>query len=582
MKAKVAEFLLRDENSRVMPGKNDKVKVDKQHEQKRVLNDSMSFLHLKYKTETNDTMSFATFCRLRPKNVSLTRYITKNQCLCQRHQNMALTLKCMPSSGATLPVNPDEFARKLEETGGDLSNILESLADTIHHEQWKKVTLDDGKKRTKIVATEVDKNSFKTLVNEQINDFKEHIKRVKQQYKAIGELKQNLPDGHIISQMDFAENFSCSSADEIQSAYWNQNAITLHPVVVYYRENSELKHMNYVFVTDELGHNIGTVYAFLKTLIPDVRQRLQKELKKVYYWTDGPSSQYRNKTAFYLISNHKEVFGSDADWNYFESGHGKGACDGVGGTAKRMADQSIKQGKVSIQDASDFHHWGQEYHKNAKYILVKQEDCEAARKEIDEMNKAICPVKGTLQIHHVVGIEKGKVKTSKTSCYCEQCFNNNEVHTEGEIAALIKEIKPKKQQKRNLSINDAEERESEVDVQGENTVELMSNAYEQKIEVMVGDWVAVNYESSWHIGQIQEVDETDEDCKISFMLRHDFHGGKAPSFKWPKPADEIWVKFHDIILNIKEPARVGRSGRSFSISPDEIVTIEQMLKSKSN
>jgi len=46
--------------------------------------------------------------------------------------------------------------------------------------------------------------------------------------------------------------------------------------------------------------------------------------------------------------------GIAACWNYFESVHGKGPCDGIGGTAKRMAEMSVKQIKINIQDTNDF------------------------------------------------------------------------------------------------------------------------------------------------------------------------------------------------------------------------------------
>ena len=122
--------------------------------------------------------------------------------------------------------------------------------------------------------------------------------------------------------MDFSENFTCGTPDVVESAYWNSNAITLHPVVMYYRENSELKHINYIFVSDDLSHNIGSVFVFLKKLIPEVIRSLKFDLRMVHYWTDGPSSQYRNKTAFYIVCNRQEIFGTGTDWNYFETGHG--------------------------------------------------------------------------------------------------------------------------------------------------------------------------------------------------------------------------------------------------------------------
>jgi hypothetical protein len=44
----------------------------------------------------------------------------------------------------------------------------------------------------------------------------------------------------------------------------------------------------------------------------------------------------------------------NAIWNFFESGHGKGPFDGIGGTYKRIADLAIRQGKITIQDAPEY------------------------------------------------------------------------------------------------------------------------------------------------------------------------------------------------------------------------------------
>ncbi|XP_060564869.1 uncharacterized protein LOC132724071 [Ruditapes philippinarum] len=566
---RVVEFLKRDDNSRLLPGKNDKVKIEKEYLQKRVLNDNLTFLHMKYMSETEEKISFSTFCRMRPKSISLTRYITRNQCLCQRHQNMALTLKAVRTSCANVPLNPDEFIRKVDENTDFLKHTCQEFPDTIQHNQWKKVTLDDGKKRTKIVMSEVDKETFQKTLHEQVAEFRHHILLVKQQYKAIGDLKKNLPDGHVLAHMDFAENFSCTAADEVQSAYWNQNSITLHPVVVYFRDNGELKHINYVFVTDDIGHNIGSVYTFIKKLILDLKQTLKCNLRKVYYWTDGPSSQYKNKTAFFITSNHDELLGPKADWNYFESGHGKGACDGIGGTAKRMADQSIRQGKVSIQDATDFYKWAKEGHKTAKYILVKPDECNKSREELEVINKILCPVKGTMKIHHVKGVSKGVVHTQTTSCYCVDCINGS-LHVEYEENLLLREKrKPEKESEH--------EKCEEENIDSRDKPSLKIN-----LELDSGRWVAVIYDHEWHIGQIKEVDNADDDCLVSFMQRLKCRGVKLPTFKWPNNADEIWVKFEDVLLCIEEPSKVGRSGRSFTIQEEEISMIELKISSLKN
>ena len=66
-----------------------------------------------------------------------------------------------------------------------------NFPDIVHHNQWKKVTLDDGKKRAKIVSSEIEKDAFQKILSDQVADFRQHVQMVKQQYKAIGDLKKN-------------------------------------------------------------------------------------------------------------------------------------------------------------------------------------------------------------------------------------------------------------------------------------------------------------------------------------------------------------------------------------------------------
>ena len=64
--------------------------------------------------------------------------------------------------------------------------------------------------------------------------FKEHAARVKNQYRELRDLKLKLPKGHIIAQMDFAENYSFLSLENDQSAYWDQaEQVAVYPVVFF-------------------------------------------------------------------------------------------------------------------------------------------------------------------------------------------------------------------------------------------------------------------------------------------------------------------------------------------------------------
>ncbi|XP_066014894.1 uncharacterized protein [Pocillopora verrucosa] len=69
-------------------------------------------------------------------------------------------------------------------------------------------------------------------------------------YGQLKELKSNLPEGHMIVQMDFAENYTCQSVEEVQSAWWNGTMVTLHPAVAYFNdENGSLIHQSTVFIS---------------------------------------------------------------------------------------------------------------------------------------------------------------------------------------------------------------------------------------------------------------------------------------------------------------------------------------------
>lgn len=85
--------------------------------------------------------------------------------------------------------------------------------------------------------------------------------------------------------------------EEVQSAYWNQSMVTVHPVVAYCKkeENNQLvlKHKSFAFISDELSHTASAVYAFIKNLIP-MLQEMVLMMSCIHYATDGSTSQYRN------------------------------------------------------------------------------------------------------------------------------------------------------------------------------------------------------------------------------------------------------------------------------------------------
>lgn len=54
-------------------------------------------------------------------------------------------------------------------------------------------------------------------------------------------------------------------------------------------------------------------------------------------------SQYKNRYHIMNLCLHEKDFSIPAEWHYFETGHGKGPSDGLGGTLKRLAARASLQ-----------------------------------------------------------------------------------------------------------------------------------------------------------------------------------------------------------------------------------------------
>ncbi|XP_035441100.2 uncharacterized protein LOC118269869 [Spodoptera frugiperda] len=85
-------------------------------------------------------------------------------------------------------------------------------------------------------------------------------------------------------------------------------------------------------------------------------------------------------------------------WHFSESGHGKGAPDGIGGCLKRTADKYVAKGN----DVSNIDGFIECVNENCKGIkVIKIDDTVAKDIEIKIQNCDIRPFRGTMQVHQV-------------------------------------------------------------------------------------------------------------------------------------------------------------------------------------
>lgn len=556
----VISFMERDDNSRNLPGKADKVKIsDKSTQQKRVFTDYLANLHQKFLAENPTAqLSLTSFQRIRPKYILNTSFISRSSCLCTKHQNMALILKSLHRKGLDVPKNPEEFVSK----EASLEDIADALTCTeVVYSQWKRVTIEDkGQKKiiTKIVEVHKTKEDFMHHLNDQHSEFKAHVTRMKNQYAQIRALKQSLPPNHAVIHMDFAENYNCKSVEEVQSAYWSQSFVTLHPAVIYTGVNGA-HHNSYVYISDDLNHNSTAVITFVKDLVGKVKE-INPDTECIHYWTDSPTSQYRNKTIFYLIANHHQLFQVRAQWNYFEAGHGKGPCDGIGGCTKRNADLAMKSGKCIIQDAQDFYTWTQSDAcniRNIHFVYISKEKCEETSKEVNEWKTKA--VKGTMKIHGVIGKRDAVVLVRDTSCYCSDCLQGN--LCDGWRREVIHE---KQKQTENVTERGERVDEDKEQTGGTDQPKEKEQTEEKEQTYQVGDYVAALYEHELYLGKVIDTDMDDELCyNISFLEK------KKAQYQWPRRPDKIWIRKNDIKFDIMEPIPSGKSRKILKISPED-------------
>ncbi|KAH3891290.1 hypothetical protein DPMN_015383 [Dreissena polymorpha] len=136
----------------------------------------------------------------------------------------------------------------------------------------------------------------------------------------------------------------------------------------------------------------------------------------------------------------------------------KSACDGLGGTTKRMADEAIRQGNVTIQDAADFYAWA---------FLYVSSDVTKTKRAVDE-------TLGETEKEIQPGNDNDLPDTEDGAHGLEQTLTETE-----------------KSNEENIILND----------------------------IHINDLVAAVYEGRWYIGRVEKKDDEEGDYKLNFMQR---------------------------------------------------------------
>ena len=530
---------------RIMPGKKDYVSIGKNiHMQKKLLLCNLKELYIAYKElNTGYKISYSKFASLKPKWCILPGASgTHSVCVCTYHQNAklfvdALNVKCtykeLMSKTVCSVERKECMLSQCDDCPGNeplVEHIYELLGDyeedfEVHYKQW--LTTD----RANLLNLTADVPTFVDLLVASLEKLRPHSYTARSQSEYLSQLKQDLDPSSIILLGDFAENYAFVVQDEIQSYHWNTQQCSLHPIVIYYKDNDILKHISYCYISDDIVHDVAFVYKIIQAIIPELKLEIT-DLKKVYFFTDGCAAQYKNFKSFYNLANINQEFNIDAEWNFFATSHGKSPCDGLGGTVKRMtAQESLKRPyRAQILTSDAMFKFCVEKIKGIKFRYIKQTDLQAQRIEHSNRYDGVVTLPGTRSFHQFIPLGGCKIGAKK----CSSDINFTLVHN------LKKE----------------------------------TNEFQPEL-VTLGVYVAVVYEHSWWIGTVVEVNDVEQDVKIKFMHPK----GPAAFFNWPQRDDHCFIANTNILKVVSVPQARSSSGRNYTLESVEIKDIEKQWNS---
>jgi hypothetical protein len=135
-------------------------------------------------------------------------------------------------------------------------------------------------------------------------------------------------------------------------------------------------------------------------------------LRKVYYFSDGASSQHKNCKYFLNLCYHEEDFHVAAERNFFVTLHGKSPCDGTGGTVKRLIAHASLQAteRNHILTPEDLHEWAKGNITGITFFCITQKEIKAQVLRLTDKLHYAKTVPGIQSHHMFVPINTSELK----------------------------------------------------------------------------------------------------------------------------------------------------------------------------
>ena len=319
-----------------------------------------------------------------------------------------------------------------------------------------------------------------------------------------------------VLQIDFAENFTCLAQDEVQSAYYNRTQITLFTSYLWFRDISR----GIVAASDTRNHTKTEIVAFLSSIIQEFVDETQG-IRKLSIWSDGPTSQFRNRFTLKTIEFLQSEFNIKIEWNFQCPGHGKGAVDGIGGSVKRSVHDAVKARQFLVHDLNSFVTAHRTFGSKITMLSLTEQEIELFTRQNNlETLFSDAP--------SVVGIRSASWISWNRSA---KCVDLRQLSSENLCHEIFIENIPRDEESQTN-----ETQRSHVDVGG---------------RARHGDFVVVPYDGLWYLGVVDGTTVCDqvETVHVSCLAP----AGPSKEFWWPAGVDKAEYPPNEMICRLLQP-----------------------------
>lgn len=443
----VEEFLMN--NSKVDPCKSRCKKVGDEFTPRYNLNGSLIDLHRQFCEEHDTSIALSTFCKYRPKHCVAQKFSERDTCACPKHTNFQFLIDVLFKQKVIKQTTTHQFVRSLtcdktqdqcfertcincKEKFISYDTDLNIWNKEVTYKKWininneKRISAKTGKMiKVSYVKMEEVRDKIVNIVNlikHETAAFLLHEMRIFHEYHEKQKIVTILQEDETVAflSMDFSENYTCKYAKEIQATHYgaSKQQISLHTCYLYTSEFNK----GCVTVSQNLSHDACSVLAHLIEALRQYEFQLI-HIKHLHLRSDSVSSQYRNKTIFYLITQILPDYYPQIDTithHYTEANHGKDPVDGIGATCKRESDSQVTHG-VDVPNLNKFVTAISSKLKNIAISTVETEDIEGIEKVLQENETKVKTFAGTTKVHQYTWKRTNPYIVHFNSLSCSKC-----------------------------------------------------------------------------------------------------------------------------------------------------------------